>query len=138
MSRRSPHTHVPAGSPRPVPGPGQAGPVLLHGGHPGQRRMAESFKGPVGDSHHCQAGGREPPSPRGPRAETFMETGRQEEVFTNLVATCARLWASVKGTEINAPHPVAHVGHFMQRGPRAWQSCRHCEVYYVSFYVWTL
>ena len=36
---------------------------------------------------------------------------RQEEVFTDVVATCARRWASVNGTEINAPDPVAHVGH---------------------------
>lgn len=58
-----------------------------------------------------------------------MEMGRREEVSTDLVATCARHWASVKGPETNAPDPGAPVGHFMQRGPRAWQSRRHCEVY---------
>lgn len=55
--------------------------------------------------------GREPPSLRGPRAETFMGMCSREEVFTDLVATCARHWASVKGIEINAPDPVVHVGH---------------------------
>lgn len=55
-----------------------------------------------------------------------------EEVSTDLVATCARRWASVKGPETNAPDPGAPVGHFVQRGPRAWQYADTARSIYAS------
>lgn len=90
-------------------GAGRQGPALRHRGHPSQRRVAGPFQGPVGDSHRCQAG-RDTSLPPGKALEQKCSWGGEgsEEVFTDFVATCARRWASVKGTKTEAPGPGSH------------------------------